>query len=348
VATDVVNFAPVAQFNYMWDRRHNLRIDYNGRTDQPSATQLSEVADYSDPLNTVYGNPNLKTGFSHRLFLRYQKFNPEQASSLMVFGRFNASANEIISRRTTLAGGLSETTWENINGNWNANIFGNLNRPLRNKKFSLQGMSAFGYSKSTGFISSINEEAEKNTASTFSWNQNLGLKFTSDLAQLNLRGNYSYSGTQNSLNGQQNRIIHRYGGNFSTIIFLPHGFTIDSDINYSVTSGSTEGYGQNEWMWNASLAKQLFTSGTLQLKVYDILQQRSNVSQSATGTAFTETVTNSLTSYFMLSFQYKFQIFKGGAKRPEADSFGPGDMFRGPGPNGSPPGGGGRERIIIR
>jgi hypothetical protein len=101
-------------------------------------------------------------------------------------------------------------------------------------------------------------------------------------------------------------------------------------------------------MWNASLAKQLFTSGTLQLKVYDILQQRSNVSQSATSTAFTETVTNSLTSYVMLSFQYKFQLFKGGAKQPEADPFGYGGMFRGPGPDGPPPGGGGRERIIIR
>ncbi|MDR1809865.1 MAG: outer membrane beta-barrel protein [Prevotella sp.] len=347
VATDVWNFAPVAQFNYMWDRRHNLRIDYNGYVNQPSATQLSSVADRSDPLNTIYGNPNLKPGFTNRFNLRYQKFNPEQASSLVVFGRFSFSANEIVSKRTNLGGGISETTYENINGNWNANVFGNLNQPLRNKKFSFQAMSALGYTQSAGFISSELGSAEKNTASTFSWNQNLGMKFSADLAQLNLRGNYSYSGTRNSLEGQQNRTILRYGGSFTSTLFLPFDLTIDSDINYTATSGSTEGYGQNEWMWNASIAKQLFKAknGTLQLKVYDILQQRSNVSQSATSTAFTETVTNSLTSYFLLTFQYKFQIFKGGAKQPDADPFGyGGGMFRGPG--GPPPGGG--ERTIIR
>ncbi|HBG79266.1 MAG TPA: TonB-dependent receptor, partial [Porphyromonadaceae bacterium] len=48
---DVVNYAPMAQFNYRWTRQHNLRLRYFGNTDQPSVTQLSPVVDVSNPLN---------------------------------------------------------------------------------------------------------------------------------------------------------------------------------------------------------------------------------------------------------------------------------------------------------
>ncbi|NLZ95407.1 MAG: TonB-dependent receptor, partial [Bacteroidales bacterium] len=48
VSLNVINFAPMAQFNYMWSRQKNLRLNYYGRTNQPSATQLSSVRDISN------------------------------------------------------------------------------------------------------------------------------------------------------------------------------------------------------------------------------------------------------------------------------------------------------------
>ena len=38
ITRKVVNLSPMAQFNYMFDKRTNLRIMYNGRTSQPSIT----------------------------------------------------------------------------------------------------------------------------------------------------------------------------------------------------------------------------------------------------------------------------------------------------------------------
>lgn len=334
VSNDVLNFAPVAQFNYMWDKRHNLRVNYNGRTNQPSTSQLSDVRDDSDPLNIVYGNPNLKPGFSNRFRARYQKFNPEQASAFMVFGGFNFSTNDIVSKVMNMGGGKKETTYENINGNWDSNLRIMMNRPLRNKKFSINTMTYANISQSNGFI-----DADKNKATNLSLSENLGLQFRSDLMDFGLRGNYTYSNTQNSLQDQQDRTIHRYGGNFSSTIYLPYDFTIDTDINYSATSGSTEGYDLNEWLWNASIAKQIFKAknGTLRFKFYDILQQRSNISQSATSQRFMETRTNTINSYFMFSFQYKFQIFKGGAKQADMNGFDRGGFRGGPGFQGGPP-----------
>ncbi|GAB6012968.1 TonB-dependent receptor [Viscerimonas tarda] len=336
VSNDVLNFAPIAQFNYMWDKRHNLRINYNGNTSQPSTTQLSNVPDYSDPLNTIYGNPNLKPEFSNSFNLRYQKFNPEQASTIMAMGGFNFSTNSIANKIIYLKDedgrntGAKETRYENVNGNWSANLRMMMNTPLRNKKFSISSATSGSYSRSNGY-----DNDNKNTTNSLRLGENLGLQFRSDLLDFGLRGNYIYSNTQYSLSNQQDRIIHNYGGNFTTTLYLPYNFTIESDINYSATSGSSEGYDQNEWLWNASIAKQVFKAknGTIRFKMYDILQQRSNVSQSAQNNSFRETVSNTLTSYFMVSFQYKFQLFKGGAKQPEATPFGGGE-FRGPGPDG--------------
>ena len=65
ITRKVVNLSPMAQFNYMFDKRTNLRIMYNGRTSQPSMTQLQPVADISDPTNITIGNPDLNPRYTN-------------------------------------------------------------------------------------------------------------------------------------------------------------------------------------------------------------------------------------------------------------------------------------------
>jgi len=60
---------------YKVSRQTSFNLNYNGRSSQPSLTQLQPVADTSDPLNIVQGNPNLDPSFSHTMRLRYQTFD---------------------------------------------------------------------------------------------------------------------------------------------------------------------------------------------------------------------------------------------------------------------------------
>jgi hypothetical protein len=71
--------------------------------------------------------------------------------------------------------------------------------------------------------------------------------------------------------------------------------------------------------------------------VYDILQQRSNISHSVTDYGYNDSRSNVLNSYFIVHFIYRFQAFKGGANASDARRGGP-DGGRAPG--GPPPGGG--------
>lgn len=330
VSNKVLNFAPVGQFNYMWDRRHNLRINYNGRTTQPSVTQLSNIRDESNPNSIVFGNPDLKPSFRHDFRIRYQKFNPEQASAFMVFANLNLTNNAIVSDKRNISNGRSENTYANVNGNWEGNIRMIFNRPLRNKKFSVNSMSFVRNAANNAFI-----DFEKNTVNNLTLMEVLGLNFRSDLFDFGLRGNITYTKTTNSLDSLKsgNRSIYNYGATFNTTWYLPYDITVDTDITYSGNDGGTEGFQRDEWLWNASISKQLFKAknGTIKFSIYDILQQRSNISQSSSDTGYRETITNTLQPYFMVSFAYRFQVFKGGASM--------GDMNRGGGRPGPPHGG---------
>jgi hypothetical protein len=129
----------------------------------------------------------------------------------------------------------------------------------------------------------------------------------------------SYNKVDNSLEGQQNQEYFNYGGNASTTIYLPFDFLVESDLNYSTNSGYADGFDQKEFLWNAAISKQLFKqkNGTIRFKIYDILKQKSDISRSVTANYIRDTTTNTLTSYFMFHFVYRFNIFKGGSS-PDA------------------------------
>ena len=149
--------------------------------------------------------------------------------------------------------------------------------------------------------------------------ETLGINYRSDQFDFSVRGNMSYNNVTNSLEGQRDQEYFNYGANASTAIYLPLDFTIESDINYSTNSGYADGFEQNEWLWNASLQKTIFKqkNGTIRFKIYDILQQRSNISRSVSSNYIRDTTTNTLTTYFMVHFVYRFNIFKGGATQSD-------------------------------
>ena len=311
VSQNVINFAPMAQFNYMWSRQNNLRLNYYGRTNQPSVTQLSSVKDFSNPLNISYGNPDLKPAFDHRLRVRYRNFNAEKNSAYMFMSNVGFTVNDIVSSTITdPETGRRESTYKNTNGNWNANARFMTNQPLRNIKFSVFSMTFASYNNSNGF-----SNEEKNTSKRLNLGERMGVNYRSDQFDMSVNGNLSYNKVDNSLPGQQNQEYFNYGGGAQTTIYLPLDFLIESDINYSTNSGYADGFDQKELLWNAAISKQLFKqkNGTLRFKIYDILKQKSDVNRSVTSNYIRDTTTNTLTSYFMFHFVYRFNIFKGGS-----------------------------------
>lgn len=330
-----LNIAPRVEFNYLWDKRHNLRIRYDGHAQEATTLQLFDGIISQDGLNKTVGNPNLRPSFVNRMNIRYQKYNAGQASSLMFFANISHTMNDIVTVSKWEGAGQTET-YKNISGNMEGKLRLMFNTPLRNKKFSINTSTFGNYERQNTYISQKNtEETPKNTANKYKIGENLRLKFNSVKFQFDLGGNFSFENVNNSRSKEKNQTVYNFGGLGSFSWYLPYDFILESDLTYSSNAGYDSGYKLNEWLWNASLSKQFLKgkNATVSFKMYDILQQRSSISRSSTAKYIEYASSNIINSYFMVNLSFKFQSFKGGAKASDMES-----PVREPGPGRRPPG----------
>jgi hypothetical protein len=343
IAKNVVNFSPVVNFNYLFGQRSNLRIDYEGQTNQPSANQLRDFVDMSRPTDWTQGNPNLKPGYENTLRARYSKYYP--ATQLMFNIDLNGSwsFNDITSVTLMQEGGIRLTTYENINGNWNTQLRGMFNTPLKNKRFTIANFMSMSYRNQNSFVADSKGEntGEKirNTMKNFMLTDNASVNYRSDLFDAGLNTFINYNYITLLVNPENNQNTFSFGAGAYTAWRLPRKWDVESDFNWTSRKGFAAGFNRSEIIWNLALIKQLFSkkigTGSLKLQWFDVLQNRNNVSSAFTTNGFRTTEVNVIPSYFMCSFIYKFTVFPKSSSASE-DDFRP-RRWSGPG-GGHPPG----------
>ena len=330
--------APYARFRYKFTDTRNLNFHYFMRAQQPSITQLQPVADESNPLNIVIGNPELKPTFNHNINLRFGDFAQGAQRSIMAMMNVDFAQNSIVSTTSydEITGGRI-TSYTNVNGVWSAMAMNMLSFPFgASKVWYFSSHMFMRYSVAKG----INNDIE-NRSNTFNINYSPGLAFRNSVFDLEIRPRYGFQTTSNTVTVASNRDIHTWGGMFNGTYSAPFGLVISTDLSYSTTSGYSAGYNTNQWLWNGSIAYQFLSekAASLTLSVYDILGQRKNVYRNVTANYMEDVIYNSLGRYGMLTFTYRFNTFKKGEqpKDRNEDRWGPGRW--GP-PGGGRPGGG--------
>lgn len=327
----VWNVAPFLRYRYKLGKSRSIFVNYRGVSSQPSMTQLQPVADYSNPLRVVVGNPSLDPSFTHYLRLRFQDYNAERQRSIMVMADAQVAQNSIVSRTTydSETGG-QVTTYANVNGVWNLRAMNMFSMPLRNKNWLFTNHFFSMFNHNVGFNNGL-----RNNSMSLNVNESASIAWRPQNVELELRPSYSIQATWNSLQTASTPTVHTYGGTFTGTYYTPFGLVLASDVSYTGTSGYAAGFDSNYWMWNGSISYQFMAgkAATVALKVYDLLQQKSNVNRTVTANYIDDTRYNSLTRYFMVTFTYRFNSFGKGNEPKGRD-----DMRRF-GPGGPPPGG---------
>ena len=121
-------------------------------------------------------------------------------------------------------------------------------------------------------------------------------------------------------------------------LYLPWGVELYTDLTYFIREGyDYEGNARENFMWNSQLSKAFLKKKQLliRFKIYDILKQQSSLSRSISETMMSDTEYNTLGSYFMVHFVYRFNTLGGKA---------PGRRGPGGGPRGGHGYGGGGVR----
>lgn len=315
------NVLPNVSIRYAITDKSNLRIRYRTRTNAPSATQLQNVVNNTNPILLTTGNPSLQQEYNHFLFGRYRIANPQKGRSMFVIAFLSTTQNYIststtIARADTTVNGIELNRGSqlsvpvNVSGYWNARSFLMYNLPLKFIKSNFSSRTGVTYSRTPALI---------NNRVNYAHNTNFseGVTIGSNISK-NVDFTLSYSANYTVVNNtilpelNNNYFYHVAGVKLNWIFWK--NLVFRTEANQTLYSGLSGGFNQNFTLWNASLGKKFLknNSGELSLSVFDILSQNNSINRNVTQTYVEDTRTQVLNRYFMLTFTYTFKKFKSG------------------------------------
>ena len=341
----VVNWAPQASFNYEFNDYTHMRVRYNGRSNQPSTSQLMPVPDNSDPLNVSLGNPYLQPYFNHNLNANFGYTNKETFTSINGNVGGGMVDNAITNAKWYDNAGAQYSIPVNGPGTYSANGRIMINTPIAKSDFSIFSMTNASFNQSTSFIgkgtldsgkyynaetaefnydlfhddypdlSKADDVFTTNKTQTMSFMQRLRLTYRTDIVELVAGGRTRMSKSWYTMTAANVNTTWSNQMEFSMNWTVPGGMNIIADADYNWYNGYTTPQ-EDEIIVNAEITQLLFKNKfTLALRAYDIFGQSKNLSVSDNQNIHQEVRNNTLGRYVILSLTYRFGTFGGNGGR---------------------------------
>ena len=279
----------------------------------PSLTDLIDRPITSDPLNIFLGNADLKKSEQHYWNARYAIHSDSIDQNI----GFNLNARLTHNARTQgytydLTTGVRTYRPENISsGNWSLGTTVNWNRALdKQKVWHIGNELRLNYDKSTGLALTTGS-----TSSELSRVGNMTLAYATNLryqkGNLNLqaKGEVNYRHIHRNITvGEQPTDIWDFNYGLNGTYKLPWEMTLDTDLTMHSRRGYTDAeMNDNRLYWDASLTKS-FKQGrwVVKLRGYDLLGQVISLRYYVNAQGRSETWTNSMRRYALLTVSYRF------------------------------------------
>lgn len=315
------NLLPGASFQYRFDNTSNLRFNYNTGTRTPSARQLQNVVDNSNPLRMSTGNAALSQQYDHRFTLRYRAADGERGSSTMAFismgytrdyignRTFIARSDTLLQDGIVLGRGARLITPDNIGDSWDARSYIFRSIPVDRIRSNLNLNGGISYSRTPSFIDqsrNLTDNIGLNAGTTVSSNISEHVDF-----HFSYRANYNIVENSTNPEADNNYYIGRAGGSFNLMPW--RGFVFASDLNIQHYAGLGDDFSQNNYFWNGSVGYKFLENraAEIRLTVFDILAQNNNISRSISEDYIEDYRSNVLSRYMLMTFTYNFRSFSG-------------------------------------
>ena len=319
------NVLPTAMYQYRINQRSNVRFFYRTSTNLPSASQLQEVVDNSNPLLLNVGNKNLVQDFSQFMVGRYGWSKATTGESIFAFVMHNRANNYIanstfIAQADTVLDGIRVLRGGQLNRPVNMDgyrvvrSFFSYGVPIKKLKSNFNGNGGVSYTRVPGLVNGL-----ANFANT--WNLNAGAVLSSNInEQVDFTLSYSanYNLVTNTVRVDQNNNYLQQTGSARGNLQRKSGWVFSTELSYTGFSGLDADFRQNFLLWNAGIGYKFLKDqkGEFRLTAFDLLGQNNSLNRSVTETYVEDVQTRVLQRYIMLNFTYNIRKFKRPAGMP--------------------------------
>lgn len=304
-AMNMIDYQPMIWMSWRKKEMH-VSLNYDGRTRQPSLSDLMPLTDNSNPLYITRGNPDLKQMFSHNIRVNFQ--NSPKGISANLGGQVEQNSVTHVMIYDAQTGGR-ETYPVNINGNWS--LYGGANWWKRLGHFSLR-LDVSGTHNNR--VSMINEDKsrqpEKSSTRDTGVNCEVRASYQPTWGGFDLSTSWNYQYSLNSLN-DNDTYTRYYNFGLNGYVDIPFGLQLRTDAAYNLRSGTNINKGEdNEILWNAGATWRFLKKKEAELSAYwaDILGKKKSFARMATSDGFYEYRTQEIKGYFIVTFKYNFRL----------------------------------------
>jgi hypothetical protein len=331
--TSLSNFRVIPSFRlgYSWSRTERLSINYNGRNQEPNFTQIQPFTDISNPNNIVIGNPNLKPSFSHSLTAQYNNYLANSKYNFSLSVTASQIDNSITQNTTQISvpiynssnvqvgvRNVNETRYVNIDGQ--KAIVGryNISKQSNNRAVNLALNGNFTYSYTPAMSNSVLYHQ-----TNWRFDERFGPRISpTENIEINPFVGYDVSRYFTTLVSRANTSLSNSTQLNTTSLGLTGRFYFFKtwQVNYDATKKyitGISGGNTTPFIVNAGFEKEFFDRKNLVLtfNVYDLLHQNNYLQQSVTTAGTTNTISNTLSRYFMVGLRLNLQKWSGTPQR---------------------------------
>lgn len=294
-----INFAPRGFITWVFNPTTNLSLLYGGRTQQPSITELQPVKNNNDPLHITIGNPALRPGFNQNFNLSFRSIRALMININLIA---DITSNSISTRTSTDSLGRQISQPVNVNGGSDIGLNASITKRVLGLDLTLR--SNMEEKRSFNFV---NTDLSKNESYTIGSGFSL-IKNVPDKYMTQIHTTFTYLDSRTSVDLAQP--IHYWSqlSSFYLALYFLKGFDIVTGAIYKWQQKTPVFTGNNWTMaWNASVSRNLLNNLlVLRFQVNNLLDQNTGISRSNIGNINTQTSSNILGRYWLLSATYRF------------------------------------------
>lgn len=311
---------PAFRFAYSWSRTERFTLNYTGRNTEPSFTEIQPFTDRSNPTNIVIGNPNLRPSFTHSLSAQYNNYlaNFKFNVSLGVTGSLveNSIAQNTVQVLVNSSNGgnkyIRETNYLNLDGT--KTVVGRYTISKQSNErtvnLALNGNITYAYSPAMS-----NDHLYHQT--NWRFDERLGPRFNpNENIEINPFIGYDISRYFTTLDSAKSTQLQTTSLGLTGRMYFFKTWQINYDLAKKYITGISGG-NTTPLILNAGFEKEFLAKKNLvfTFNVYDILHQNNYIQQTVTTSGVTNTLSNTLSRYFMVGLRLNLQKWSGTPQR---------------------------------